>query len=74
MLLETLMKLCMTELEFLEKNFFAPKIVEMVESRPKIGFLNLKKNLAINFISSIMKIYIICCVSAQSLYWEKSCS
>ena len=42
----------------------------------KSGFLNLNKNLVINFlwICSIMKIYIICCVPAQILYWEKSCS
>ena len=44
---------------------------------PKMGFfLNAKKNLVINFhwICSIMKMYIVCCVPAQILYWEKSCS
>ena len=46
------------------KNFFASKIREMCQ------------NLVINFhwICSKMKIYIICCVPAQFLYWEKSCS
>ena len=39
-------------------------------------FFNLKKNLLINFhlICSIMKAYIICCVPAQILYWQKSFS
>ena len=40
---------------------------------PKIDFLNLKKNLVINFhwICSIMNIFIICCVPAQNLYLGK---
>ena len=39
------------------------------ENGQKIGFLNLKKNLVINFhwICSIMNMFIICCVPAQNL-------
>ena len=42
----------------------------------KIDFLNLEKNLVINFhwICSIMNIFIICCVPAQNLWLGKSCS
>ena len=45
---------------------FAP---QNMGNGPKIGFLNLKKNLVINFhwICSIMNMFIICCVSAQIL-------
>ena len=52
--LETLVKLCMTEVHFLEKTFFAK------------CFIN------VHWICSIMKSYIICCVPAQIMYWEKS--
>ena len=78
MVLETLMKLCMTEPESSKKNCFCSK---NNGNGPKIDqkqgvFFNLKKNLVINFhwICSIMKIYIISCVPAQILYCEKSCS
>ena len=77
MVLETLMKLCRTELEFLEKAFFSSK---NWGNGPKIGkkwsFLNLRKHLVIYFywICSIMKICIIYCVPAQILYREKSFS
>ena len=52
------------------KNVFHPK---NWENWPKIGFLNLKKNLVINLylICSIMKMYIICYVPAQIPYLEK---
>ena len=48
------------------KNFFK-------NNGTKIGFLNLKKNLVINFylICSIMNIFIICCVPTQILYLVK---
>ena len=49
MMLETHMNLCVTESDFLE-NFFLPK---MWENGPKMGqkqgFLNLLKDLVINF-------------------------
>ena len=45
MVLETNVKLCMTELDFPE-NFFALKIGKMGQ---KHGFLNLLKNVVINF-------------------------
>ena len=55
------------------KNFFCFK---NWGNGPKMSFLNLKENLVINchWICSIMKIYISCCVLAQILYWERSCS
>ena len=37
------MKLCMTELKFLEKTFFAPKIGEMGQKWPKIGSFEFKE-------------------------------
>ena len=46
MVLETYIKLCVTELDFLEKKKFAPKIEKMGQ---KQGFWNLLKNLVINF-------------------------
>ena len=73
MVVETYMKLCMTEPDFPEKNF-VPKIGE---NGPKMGqkhgFLNLLKHFVIDFykICSIMKIYIICCVPAQIPYLGK---
>ena len=67
--LETLMKLYMTTRFFL-KNLFCP---QNWGNGPKIGSLNLKKNLAINFhwICSIMNMFIVCCVPAQILYLGK---
>ena len=62
MVLETRMKLCMTEPDFPEK-YFCP---QNYENGPKMdqeqGFLNVLKKLIIDFycICSIMKIYIIC--------------
>ena len=70
--LESRLKLCMTELNFLENIFFP----QNWENGPKIwqkqGFLNLLKNLVINFfwICSVMKIFI-CCVPAQISYLGK---
>ena len=75
MVLEILMKLYMTEPEFLEKKLLLlQKLGKWVKNRPKIGFFNLKSNLVINFhsVCSIMKIYIIWCVPAQILCWKKS--
>ena len=48
------------------KNIFCPK---NWGNGPKIGFLNLKENLIINFhwICSVMNMFIICCVPAQIL-------
>ena len=53
--------------------FFCPKIWEMGQ---KQGFLNLLKDLVINFywICSLMKTYITCCVPAQIPYLRKFCS
>ena len=71
MVLETLIELCMTE-PFLWENF-CPK---NLGNGPKTGqndFLNLNKNLFINFhlIYSVMKIYNICSVPAQILHLGK---
>ena len=58
------------------KNFFCPiKFGKCVKIRSKIVlFLNLKKNLVINFqwICSVMKIFIICCVQAQIIGYGQS--
>ena len=68
-MLETHIKLCVTEPDFPEKISFSPKIGKMGQNQ---GFLYLLKNLVINFycICSI-KIYIICCVLAQIPYFGK---
>ena len=57
----------------MEKLFLPQKLEKWAKNDQKQGFLNLKKNLVINFhcIYSILKIFI-CCVPAQIL-WEKSC-
>ena len=62
------MKLCRTEVDFLEKLLLPQKL----RNGSKIEFLNLKKNLVINFhwICSIMKISIICCVYGEIPYWK----
>ena len=62
--------LYVTQPNFLEKLFSPWKLAK---NGPKVCFLNLKKNLIINFhwILSTMKIYIICCVSTQISYLEK---
>ena len=64
MVLESLIKFCVADLEFLGKTFFAPRI----------GFLKLKKNWIVTFhwIYSIMKIYIISSLPVQFLYYGKS--
>ena len=69
LVLGTYTKLCVTA-GFSGKILFAPKMGKMGQ---KQGFLNLLKNLVINFywIYSIMKIYIICCVPAQIPYLGK---
>ena len=52
------------------KNLFCSQNWENNQKWTKNGFLNLLKNLVVNFywICSIMKIYIICCVSTQIPY------
>ena len=52
------------------KNFFAPKIEEMGQKWPKIGFFEFNEKF--RCIYSILKIFI-CYVPGQIL-WEKSCS
>ena len=75
MVLESHVKLCMREPDFLEKNFFcSPKLGKWAQNGPKTGFFfNLLENLVTNFyrLWSIMKIYIICCVAAQIPYLRK---
>ena len=73
MVLETCMKLCVTEPDFLDNFFLFPKLGKWTKNGPKQGFLNLLNNLVISFywICSIMKIYIICCVPTQILYLGK---
>ena len=65
MLLETLVVFCVTEPNFLKKNFFDQKMWKMGQ---KYGFLNLFENLVINFFwiwsekesYHFFRIYIIC--------------
>ena len=72
MLPETLKKLCVT-FRFRGKSFFAPKLGEMGQKWPKIGFFEFKEKCGHQFLLySILKIFI-CCVPAKIL-WEKSCS
>ena len=73
MVLETYIKLCVKEPDFPEKFFLPPNLETGPKMGPKQGSLNLLKNLVINFfwISSIMKIYTIFCVTAQIPYLGK---
>ena len=48
MVLETHMKLCVTEPDFLENFFFAPKLEKGPKMGPKQGFFSLLENLVIN--------------------------
>ena len=68
-MLDTHMKLGVTEPDFLEKFFSPPKLGKCAKS----SFLNILKNCVINFywICSIMRIYNICCVPAQIPYLGK---
>ena len=71
MLLETHMKLGVTEADFMEK---LPQNWENeLKSGQKQGYFNLLKNLVINFywICFLMKIYIVFCVPAQIPYLGK---
>ena len=69
MMVESLMKLFVTEREFCEKLFLPKKLGGLANN----GFLNLKKNLVISFhwICIAMIFYFVCCVLAQILYLEK---
>ena len=60
---------------FFRKTFLPSKLGKWVKKRPKKGFLDLKKNLVVNFHwnCSIMKIYIISCVRAQFLFNQSYC-
>ena len=71
MVQENLIKLCVPD--FLGKYFFPQNWENGPKIEQKYGFWNLKINLVANFprISSIMKIYIICCVAVQIFYLEK---
>ena len=60
--------------EFSAKFSFAPKLGKWTKNGPKTGvFFNLLENLVIIFcwISSVMKIHIICCVPAKTPYLGK---
>ena len=48
-MLETHMKLCVTEPDFLEKNFLSQKLGKWTKNGPKLFFLNILKKLVINF-------------------------
>ena len=44
MVLETLTKLCVTEPEFLEKQFLPPKLEKWSKNKQKVGFFEFKEN------------------------------
>ena len=70
MVLEAIMTLRVTESDFLEKNLLPQKLVKWVKNRPKIQFSEFKEVFGQFFywIFSIMKIYIICCVPANTAF------
>ena len=72
-MLETHLKFCMAELDFLGERICPQNWGNGPKMCQKQGFLNLLENLIINFywICSIMKINIICCIPAQILYLWK---
>ena len=49
MVLESHMKLCVTEPDFLENFFLFPKLGKWAKAGPKTGILNLFKNLVVDF-------------------------
>ena len=63
---------CAWQSKILQKKILPPKLGKWTQMRQKLSFLNLLKNLInfINFywISSVMKIYVICCAPAQIPY------
>ena len=69
MMPETVIMLCVPEPDFFEELFLPVKSGKQAKNRPKIGFLNLKKNLVYNFhsICSIMKLYTIC---TNTIIWK----
>ena len=72
--LETQMNLCMTKPDFFRKYSFASNTAKMGQYWAKNSvFLNLLRKLVFNFhwICSIIKTYIICCVSVHNLYLVK---
>ena len=73
MVLETHMKLCVTEPDFLEKIFWPQNWENGPKMGQKMGFLNILKNFVITFcwICSIMKIYIIYYLPEQIPYLGK---
>ena len=72
MVLESHVKVCVTEPDFLGKIFLPQKLGKWAQNGPKTGFFQLE-NLVIDFywIWSIMKFFIICCVAAQIPYLGK---
>ena len=53
MVLETHMKLCVTEPDFPEKCFWPPKLGKWTKNGPKQGFLNLLKYMVIKFLLNL---------------------
>ena len=66
------MRFCVAS-KFSGKKSLPPKLGKWTKNGPKESFLNLLKNLVINFYwnCSIMKIYIICCAPAQTPHFGK---
>ena len=71
MVLETYMKLCITEPDFWRKKILPPRLGKWTKNGPKHVFFNLLKNLIINVCWICSKIYIMCSVPAQIPYLVK---
>ena len=72
MVLETHVKISVTELDFLEKSVLPNNLGKWTKMEKK-GYLNLLTDLDINFywICSIIKTYVICCIPSQTPYLGK---
>ena len=71
MVLKVHMKLCVTELDFWEKNFFAPKLRKRVKMGQKHGFFNLLENLVINFLLNLIynrNLYYLLCSCTNPIF------
>ena len=71
MVLETYMKLCLTELDFLEKVFFATKIRKMDQKWAKNrGFFYLLKNLILLNLFCNENLYYLLCSLTNPIFWK----
>ena len=62
MVQESCMKLCIAELDFLEKFFLPQKLGKWTKNGAKTRFFNLLKNLGINFLLNLLYDKNLCCL------------